>query len=101
MAVRLRLKHINFFATQHSLVVRRINEIAPMVIVSVQKLETCFLVHGAHAKFLPFVSNAHGAELKRRDGAPRHWVIRVDIDRALLVVVEEELGEKNIIAIGW
>ena len=67
MAVKLQLKHITFFATQHSLVIRRINEIAPIVIVSVQKLDTGFLVHGAHAKFLPFVSDAHGAELKRRD----------------------------------
>ena len=52
---------------QYSLVIRRINEIAPTVEVSVQKLETRFLVHRAHAKFMPFVSDAHSAELKWRN----------------------------------
>ena len=55
------------FTTKYLLDIRRINEIAPTVKVSVQKLETRFLVHRTQAKFLRFVSDAQGAELKRRN----------------------------------
>ena len=61
------LNHIISSQHNYSLAIRRINEIAPTVKVSVQKLETRFLVHRAHADFLPFVSDAHGAELERRN----------------------------------
>ena len=72
---------------QPSLATRRINEIAPIVIVSVQKLETRLLVHGAHAKILAIYFQRSWRRAEAESSASRHWV-KVDVDRGLLVVVE-------------
>ena len=48
------------------LVVSRINEVASVIVVRIQKLEARLLVHTSHAEILPLVADAHRAQSQRR-----------------------------------
>ena len=51
----------------YSLSVGGIDEIAPGFVESIQQRKALFLAHASHAKLVPFVAYAHGAETDRGD----------------------------------
>ena len=57
----------------NSLIVGCIDEVSAGLIESVKQLEARFLIHSSHPLLVPFVTNAHGAELDRgnMDTCPR------------------------------